>query len=221
MIAHKNYSAKKAVLFGRRQDMLGVSLTYQPNQEIYGEGEPAKRFYQVLRGVVRTHLLLDDGRRQVAGFYFEGDIFGLELVENHDTSSEAVMTSRVAAFRRDRIIAAASQSIEVARELWARAATNLHHAERHLLLLGRKTAMEKVEDFLIEMEQRSSRAGHINLPMTRLDIADYLGLTVETVSRVLGQMQEDGRLSLSGARKVTLRQSTMMPVSPISPCNVS
>jgi Cyclic nucleotide-binding domain len=85
-------SAKKAVLFGRRQDLLGVSLTYQPNQEIYGEGEPAKRFYRVLRGVVRTHLLLDDGRRQVAGFCFEGGIFGLELVENYGTSSE--VTSR-------------------------------------------------------------------------------------------------------------------------------
>ena len=74
-----------------------------------------------------------------------------------------------------------------------------------MLLLGRKTALEKVSDFLIEMEQRSG-SGHINLPMTRSDIADYLGLTIETVSRVLGRMQDNGRLTLSGARKMALRQ---------------
>jgi CRP/FNR family transcriptional regulator, nitrogen fixation regulation protein len=178
----------------------GVSAVYQANEEIYGEGEPAKRVYQVLRGVVRTCQLLSDGRRQIVTFYFAGDMFGLELAANYGTSAEAVTTCHVASVRRDRIVAAASQSVEVARELWARTATNFHLAERHLLLLGRKTAMEKVEEFLTEMEQRSRRAGHINLPMTRRDIADYLGLTIETVSRCLSRMQSAGRWRYASRR---------------------
>jgi CRP/FNR family transcriptional regulator, nitrogen fixation regulation protein len=159
-----------------------------------------------MRGVVRIYKLLDDGRRQIAAFYFPGEIFGLELVERYGTTAEAVVTADVASFRRAHIVAAASHSIEVARELWSRAALNLKRAEGHLLLLGRKSAREKVEDFLIEMEQQSRRAGHVNLPMTRLDIADYLGLTIETVSRTLGQMQDEGRLSLSspGSRKMAI-----------------
>jgi CRP/FNR family transcriptional regulator, nitrogen fixation regulation protein len=196
----------KVRLFGHSDAVLGVASIYQPNEEIYGEGEPAKRLYQVLRGVVRTQKLLNDGRRQVAAFYFAGDIFGLELVANYGTSAEAVITAHVASVGRERIVAVASQSVEVAQDLWAHSAANFHRAERHLLLLGRKTAREKVEEFLTEMEQRSCRDGHINLPMTRRDIADYLGLTIETVSRILGRMQDDGWLSLSGARKMAPRQ---------------
>jgi CRP/FNR family transcriptional regulator, nitrogen fixation regulation protein len=167
----------------------------------------------VQRGVVRTHKILNDGRRQITAFYFPGEVFGLERAENYGIGAEAVTTSQVASFRRAQIFTAASQSVEVARELWSRTAQNLQHAESHMLLLGRKTALEKVEAFLAEMDERTRRSGHINLPMTRLDISDYLGLTIETVSRCLGRMQDDGRLSLSGVRTMDLRPVLSLPLT--------
>ena len=191
-------------LFSDCPDVVGVSSMYQQDEEIYGEGEPAELVYKVIRGVVRTHKLLDDGRRQIAAFYFPGDIFGLEAGDNHSATAEGVVTVQIAVFSRRQILAAATRSIEVACSLWARTAQNLHHAESHMLLLGRKTALERVEAFLVEMNQRSQRAGHLNLPMSRRDIADYLGLTLETVSRVLSQMQSQGGLQLSSARRIEL-----------------
>jgi CRP/FNR family nitrogen fixation transcriptional regulator len=197
-------------LFGDCPGVVGVGSIYQQNEEIYGEGEPADQVYKVVRGVVRTYKLLDDGRRQIAAFYFPGDIFGLEPSEDYGATAEAVVTAHVAVFQRRQIHAAASRSVEVARELWSRAALNLHHAESHMLLLGRKTALERVEAFLVEMSQRSQRAGHLNLPMSRRDIADYLGLTLETVSRALSQLQSEGGLQLSGARKIELRSRKLL-----------
>jgi CRP/FNR family nitrogen fixation transcriptional regulator len=197
-------------LFADCPDVVGVGSIYQQNEEIYGEGEPAEHVYKVLRGVVRTYKLLDDGRRQIAAFYFPGDIFGLEPGESYGATAEAVVTAQIAVFKRRQIHAAASRSIEVARELWTRAAQNLHHAESHMLLLGRKTAVERVEAFLVEMGQLSQRAGHVNLPMSRRDIADYLGLTLETVSRALSQLQSEGGLQLSGARKIELRSRKLL-----------
>ena len=197
-------------LFADCSDVVGVSSIYQQDQEIYGEAEPAEQVYKVVRGVVRTYKLLNDGRRQIAAFYFPGDIFGLELNENYGATAEAVVTIQIAVFRRRQILAAASQSIEVARELWTRTAQSLHHAESHMLLLGRKTALERVEAFLAEMHHRSQRSGHVNLPMSRRDIADYLGLTVETLSRVLAQLQSQGGLQRSSARRIELRSHKLL-----------
>jgi CRP/FNR family nitrogen fixation transcriptional regulator len=199
-------------LFADHPGLIGVGSTYQQNEEIYGEGEPADQVYKVLRGVVRIYKLLDDGRRQIAAFYFPGEIFGLEPDETYGSTAEAVVTAQVAVFQRGHILAAASRSVEVARELWSRAALNLHHAESHMLLLGRKTALERVESFLLEMSQRSQRAGQVNLPMSRRDIADYLGLTLETVSRALSKLQSEGGLHISSARKIELRSNKLCSV---------
>jgi CRP/FNR family nitrogen fixation transcriptional regulator len=197
-------------LFADCQALFGIGSIYQQNEEIYGEGEATEQVYKVLRGVVRTYKLLEDGRRQIGAFYFPGDIFGLELCEHYGSTAEAVVTTQVAVFQRRHIIAAASCSTEVARELWTRAALNLHHAESHMLLLGRKTALERVEAFLVEMGRRSQRAGRLNLPMSRRDIADYLGLTLETVSRTLSQLQSAGGLELSGARRIALHNPKLL-----------
>ena len=207
MIVHgyNGVSAAKVGLFENSRAVVGLASVYQQDQEIYGEGEPAMRAYKVLRGVVRTYKLLDDGRRQVAAFYFPNDVFGLDLVETYGSTAEAVVTSQVASFQRQQIADAASRSIEVAHQLWTCTARNLDRAESHLLLLGRKTAAERVEAFLDEMNQRGRQTGRVHLSMSRRDIADYLGLTVETVSRVLHSMKDQGRLTLSGARSISLR----------------
>jgi CRP/FNR family nitrogen fixation transcriptional regulator len=203
-------AAAQISLFADCGDVIGVASTYQQNEEVYGEGEPAERVYKVISGVVRTYQVLDDGRRQISAFHFPGDIFGLEPEEAYASTAEAVVPAKIAAFQRRHIVTAASRSVGVARELWARAARNLLHAESHMLLLGRKTALERVVAFLVEMRERGQCAGQLNLPMSRRDIADYLGLTLETVSRALSQLQSEGGLQLSGARRIELRSRKLL-----------
>ena len=94
----------------------------------------------------------------------------------------------------------------MARDLWSITAGELQHAENHMMLLGRKNAMERVASFLMEMDRRLAISGMIALPMCRRDIGDYLGLTLETVSRALSELQSKGVLGLSGARQIMLRK---------------
>ena len=96
-------------------------------------------------------------------------------------------------------------AVQVANSLWAMTAGELRHAEDHMLLLGRKNAMERVASFFLEMDRRLSVAGIVALPMCRRDIGDYLGLTLETVSRALSQLHNDGVVGFSGARQIVLR----------------
>ena len=100
---------------------------------------------------------------------------------------------------------AADTNVQVARNLWTKTAHDLRHAENYMLLLGRKTAMERVATFLLEMDRRLAVAGMCALPMCRRDIGDHLGLTLETVSRALSQLNDEGVLEFSGARQIVLR----------------
>jgi CRP/FNR family transcriptional regulator, nitrogen fixation regulation protein len=107
--------------------------------------------------------------------------------------------------KRSSLEQAANDNVQVARELWGITAGELRHAENHMLLLGRKNAMERVANFLLEMDRRLAVAGMMALPMCRRDIGDYLGLTLETVSRTVSQLHNEGVLGLSGARQIVLR----------------
>ena len=109
-------------------------------------------------------------------------------------------------FKRRTLETLATRDVEVARQLWALTARSLDHAEEHMLLLGRKSAPERVASFLLEMDARMQLSGAINLPMTRRDIADYLGLTLETVSRTVSQLQAEGTVELSGARQIKVQR---------------
>ena len=113
--------------------------------------------------------------------------------------------SPVPLVKRQSLEQAAGITAQVARSLWAMTAGELRHAEDHMLLLGRKNAMERVATFLLEMDRRLARAGMMALPMSRRDIGDYLGLTLETVSRALSQLHSEGVLGFSGARQIILR----------------
>ncbi|GLS18533.1 transcriptional regulator [Labrys miyagiensis] len=185
--------------------LLGTAFSYAKDEEIYGDDEPAEYVYEVMSGAVRTCKLLDDGRRQIGAFLLPGNIFGLEAGPNHRLTADAVIDTTVRIVRRRSLETAAQNDIRVANALWAMTARDLRHAEDHMLLLGRKTASERVATFLLEMDRRLTVAGLIDLPMCRRDIADYLGLTLETVSRVLSQFRTEGMLGLSGARHITLR----------------
>ncbi|QQS12813.1 MAG: helix-turn-helix domain-containing protein [Rhodospirillales bacterium] len=177
------------------------------DQEIYAEGDDATCFYKVLSGGVRTCKLLDDGRRQIDAFHLAGDIFGLEAGATHRFSAEAVGDAVVVAVRRD----AASGDPALAAEVLASAMRSLARARDHMLLLGRKSAREKVASFLLGITARASTDDHVDLPMSRVDIADHLGMTVETVSRTLTRFERDGVIELPCDRRtVVLRDKRVL-----------
>jgi CRP/FNR family transcriptional regulator, nitrogen fixation regulation protein len=185
--------------------LVATEFSYKKEEEIYGDGEPSEYVYQVIRGAVRSYKLLNDGRRQIGAFHLPGDTFGLESGSNHRLTAEAIVDTTVRLVKRRSLEQAAGTDVAVARSLWAMTAKDLRHAEDHMLLLGRKTAMERVATFLLEMDRQLSVAGMMALPMCRRDIGDYLGLTLETVSRALSQLHDQGVLGFSGARQIVLR----------------
>ncbi|MGB8278110.1 MAG: helix-turn-helix domain-containing protein [Methylovirgula sp.] len=188
----------------------GVQFTYRAEEEIYGEAEPAEFIYKVVSGAVRSYKLLADGRRQIGAFHLQGDLFGLEASDSHQLTAEAVVETKVVLLKRRSLETLAGQNVQVAYKLWTAAAENLRCAEQRMLLLGRKTAQERVASFLVEMDDRCGGKGMIDLPMSRRDVADYLGLTLETVSRAISQMRSTGMLRLANARHVELNRAKLL-----------
>ena len=173
-------------------------FSYRKGTEIYGEKEPADYVYQVKTGAARSYKLLSDGRRQIGAFHLVGDIFGFENSSEHRFTAEAIVDTTVRLIKRRSLELVAESDAMVARNLLTMTTNNLQHAEDHMLLLGRKTSLERVAAFLIEMDRRLTAAGVLALPMCRRDIADYLGLTLETVSRALSRLHELGILGFIG-----------------------
>ena len=173
-------------------------FTYKRGIEIYGEKEPADYVYQVKTGAVRSYKLLSDGRRQIGAFHLVSDIFGLENGGTHRFTAEAIVDTTVRLVKRQSLELVAESDAMVARNLLSMTTSNLQHAEDHMLLLGRKTSIERVAAFLIEMDKRLTAAHVMALPMCRRDIADYLGLTLETVSRALSRLHGLGVLGFIG-----------------------
>jgi CRP/FNR family nitrogen fixation transcriptional regulator len=171
---------------------------YNRGAEIYGEAESADYIYQVMEGAVRSYKLLSDGRRQIGAFHLVGDIFGLENGSTHRFTTEAIVDTTVRLIKRRSLEHVAEADVLVALDILNMTTTNLQHAEDHMLLLGRKTSLERVAAFLLEMDHRLTAAGVMALPMSRRDIADYLGLTLETVSRALSHLHDKGILGFLG-----------------------
>ena len=193
---------------GQLSDALGVPgvrIGFGRNEEIFGEGEPCRSIYRVLSGVVRTYRILADGRRQIAEFFLPGDIFGLEPDSDHRNSAEAVSDCQLLAMRRSQVDERAMHDGATAKKLWALALHRLRRTEEHMLVLGRKGAGERLAWFLMDMSARIPAPDCVELPMSRQDIADFLGLTIETVSRTMTQLQEDEVISLPSCRQVVLR----------------
>ncbi len=181
-----------------QNEIILSEFKYRRGAEIFGEAESAEYVYQVIDGAVRSYKLLSDGRRQIGAFHLAGDIFGLENGEAHRFTAEAIVDTTVRLAKRVSLATVAERDAAIARDLLNMTATNLQHAEDHMLLLGRKTALERVAAFLLEMDRRLTAAGVMALPMCRRDIADYLGLTLETVSRALSVLHDKGVLGFIG-----------------------
>src|SRR3954452_4779361 len=186
------------------QGVSGGTAHYTADQEIYAEGDQATTFFKVVSGVVRTCKFLSDGRRQIDAFYNEGEIFGFEAGSEHRLSAEAVSDCTVVPYRRRGFDTLAGRDERVAGQMFSYVMRCLERSQDHSLLLGRRSACQKLAAFLMEMATRRVSGNVIDLAMTRQDIADYLGLTIETVSRTLSQFEREGLISLSSARRVCL-----------------
>jgi CRP/FNR family nitrogen fixation transcriptional regulator len=192
-------------------ETLGPVRAFAKDAEIYAEGDRAVFFYKVLSGAVRTCKLLSDGRRQIDAFHLPGDIFGLEARDEHRFCAEAVSDAHVVVYRRSSLESLASTDAQFARQIVSVMMGRLAQAQEHTLLLGRKTALERIATFLLDMAERASAdADAIALPMLRSDIADYLGLTIETVSRTLTQLEREAVIELAGCRRIVLRDKAAL-----------
>ena len=190
-------------------ELMGAPMSFARNAEIYGEGEPADYLYKVISGTVRTYKVLSDGRRQIGAFYMAGDVFGLEAGDEHTFSAEAISDARVLVIKRSALVALAERDNEVARQLWALTGRELSRVQDHILLLI-KTAQERVAGFLLEMADRGRNGNSVELPMSRQDIADYLGLTIETVSRTLTNLENAAAIELPSSRRIVLRNRSAL-----------
>ena len=189
--------------------LMGATMSFARNSEIFGEKEPADYVYCVVSGSVRTYKILNDGRRQVGGFYLSGDIFGLEFIDAHTFSAEAITDSKVLVVKRSALTALAGRDAAIARQLFALAGRELRRVQDRVVLLV-KSAQERVASFLLEMAERACDKNIVELPMSRQDIADYLGLTIETVSRTLTGLESAAAIEVLASRRIVLRNRSIL-----------
>jgi CRP/FNR family transcriptional regulator, nitrogen fixation regulation protein len=172
---------------------------YGRDVEIFGQQEPAEYLYKVVSGAVRTCSVLRDGRRHIAEFYLAGDFFGLETNSTHALSAETICNSEILVIKRNVLTALAEHDKDIARCLSDMMNGELGRTQAHVTLLI-KTSSERVASFLLEMADRSPETSEIELPMSRQEIGDHLGLTVETVSRTFAKFEAVNAISRLDAR---------------------
>lgn len=182
----------------------GTRQVFDRGEEIFAEGEGCGLFYKVVSGTVRIVKLLSDGRRQIDAFHFAGDVFGLESGKRHRYTAEAVDKVVVVAYRRGSFGGLVQSDPAFGEQLMTAMVASLDRAHDHMVLLGRKTALEKMASFLVDIAARRFSVGQVELPMQRTDIADHLGLTIETVSRTLTQMAKIGLIRLADAGRTVV-----------------
>jgi CRP/FNR family nitrogen fixation transcriptional regulator len=183
---------------GRPLEGFQPVVLFPAGTEIYAQGEKSDSLYKVEFGAIRIYRLLADGRRQISAFHLAGEIFGFESDRIHHFFAEAMCATGVRSLRT------AFRQNELASELLPVALQDLVRAQEHLLVLGRQSAVERVAAFLIDMSERQGGLRMIELPMSRTDIADYLGLTIETISRVLSKLRQKGIIRLPSLRGVEI-----------------
>jgi CRP-like cAMP-binding protein len=179
-------------------EQFGTTISVQREQEIHGQGEQASSCYRILRGCVRMVKLMEDGRRQIGEFLMAGDLLGFDALETHDFSAEAVSDVVLRRYPRRAVDTLAERNPALGRRLRDLTSVSLRMAHMRLLLLGRLTASERIATFLLEMADRLPRttARVMEMPMSRTDMADHLGLTIETVCRVLAHLRRDATIAI-------------------------
>ncbi len=189
-------------------------LALEPGDPLFLEGEPARHLFNVTAGAVKIYKLLADGRRQMTGFLFPGDFLGLANDETYAYSATAITKTWVCRFPRGKLETLLKRFPKMEQRLFAMASHELAVAQEQMLLLGRKTAREKIASFLLMLSGRAVRRGQtddpVSVPMTRADIGDFLGLTIETVSRTFTQLRKSGMITLLPGGKVRLEDRSRL-----------
>ncbi len=186
------------------QTLPGARRRIAAGKEIYAQDDSTTEVYQLVSGAVRTTHLTGDGRRQVGAFHYPGDIFGLEYADARRFSAEALTDCEIVVAARSSLQGLDDSVATLNGPVWTATLRQLEYAQDHLMLLGRKTACEKVAAFLVDLAGRLG-GETAELPMSRQDIADYLGLTIETVSRMVSHLQAKGFVEFLGSRRFRLR----------------
>ncbi len=184
-------------------DRVGAVITLRRDETLFRAGDTADFYFKVLRGAVRTCRLLADGRRHIGEFFLPGDFIGLDAAETYPVVAEAITETTLIRYSRRKVDALAAEEPIIARSLVEIMRAGLAAAREHMVLLGHMTAMERIASFLLDLSARRGD-GRISLPMTRTDIGDYLGLTMETVSRALSQLKVDGIVTQHGMHELAI-----------------
>ena len=200
-----------------------VTLTVQPGYGFIQEGDPAEHFFNVTAGTAKLFKLLPDGRRQITGFAATGYFLGLAVSSSYAFSAEALDPVRICRFSRTKLRGLLDDFPALEKKLLEVASNELVVAQEQMLLLGRKTARERLASFLIARANMLPHcAGHaqngarerIHLPMTRSDIADYLGLTIETISRTLSRFKAEQLIEIPNNAEITvLKHATLEDIA--------
>jgi CRP/FNR family nitrogen fixation transcriptional regulator len=189
---------------GRLIDFGAKTKTFRHDETIFEEGEPTDYIYKVTRGAVRSYKMLSDGRRKIEAFRLPGDLFGIDSADSREFSAEAIDEVTAVIVRRSVVIKRAAADHQDFQEIWIATDQELRRVQQHALLLA-KTGQQRIACFLLEMSRRLRHADILELPMPRQDIADYLGLTIETVSRMMTQLEASGTIKLPTSRRIVLR----------------
>ncbi|HET6606020.1 MAG TPA: helix-turn-helix domain-containing protein [Rhodopila sp.] len=187
--------------------MAGRTITVRRGREIYCEGSSADYFYRVITGAVRICKVMINGRRQITEFVVANDMFGFDGKREHLLSAEAITDVTLVRFPRRSVEELARHKSEIAEMMHAITLRRLTAAQMQMVLLGRKTAQERVASFLLDFAARTTvdkPAYVLDLPMSRYDVADHLGLTVETVSRALTAMRQAGLIAMDAAQHIRI-----------------
>lgn len=185
-------------------DLSAAPAGFAAGEEIFGQGEPASFVYRIASGTVISYRLLADGRRQVTGFHLPGDFLGLEAGIDYRTHAQALGPVKATVLRRARLSAVAATNGGLARALWQMSVRAFQRSEDHAMILARQGATERVAAFLLDYADRVGVRDVVDLPMSRQDMADHLGLTIHTVSRTLSQLQAGGMIEARSSRHVRL-----------------
>ena len=178
-------------------ERLGTVVTLGREQPLFHEADRAESYFKVVSGAIRSCTLLVDGRRHVGEFFLSGDFIGLDAEARYVFTAEAVIETTVVRYSRRRVDALAWLEPRIGHSLLRIACHGLLVARQHMVLLGRKTAEERIASFILGLAERNGAANRVSLPMTRSDIGDHLGLTMETVCRALAQLKKVGVIELT------------------------
>lgn len=213
--AAKQETSEDALFFNVKTPAAGLPICasvrrFKAGETIYVESDDARYCYQLISGVAKEFNTLEDGRRQVADFYNTGDLFGLSETRAQLHTAEAITDCTLRCYPRDTFMQTIAASPELSKFFLDTLMSRLHRARERMIMIGRMTAIERVVSFLLRLKEDQNGAREITIAMSRQDIADHLGLTIETVCRTLTELKKQGVIAMPSARLFSIIDAAQM-----------